>query len=136
LQTPYCLLFHAERRDLQVYHLEDDCYVQMEPDGRGRIQVPELDLEIGLKDGWVRFWYDGELLPLPAELDERLERLSKENAKQARTIRKQTKELAQLNVWLRQLVEQKAAKAKRRDILDALPGAALPQLQRWIDELD
>jgi hypothetical protein len=27
-----------------------------------------LDVEVGLLDGWVRFWYQGELLPLPDEL--------------------------------------------------------------------
>jgi Uma2 family endonuclease len=143
LETPYCILFHPERRDLQVYHHEDGRYVQMEPDSRGRVQVPELDLEIGLKDGWVRFWHRRELLEIPKELSERLKRLSRKSAKQARTISKQSKELGQLKdqvdgflSWLRELARQKATKANRRDILDRLANADQAQLQQWISELE
>jgi Uma2 family endonuclease len=136
LQTPYCLLFHPERRDLQVYHLEAGRYIRLEPDSRGRVQVPELELAIGLKDGWVRFWHQGELLEVPAELNERLERLRRKSAKQAREINKLKGQVQDMLTWLRQTVERKARKANREDILDQLADADQTQLQQWIAELD
>ena len=36
---------------------------------------PELDLEVALLDGWVRYWLRGELLPLPADLLHNLEHI-------------------------------------------------------------
>jgi hypothetical protein len=42
------------------------------PDFVGRYAVPELELEAQLLSGWVRFWFRGELVPLPAELLRRL----------------------------------------------------------------
>jgi Uma2 family endonuclease len=55
LQTPYCVIHHPERRDLRVFHHEEGRYVQMEPDSHSRVSVPELDLELGIKEGWMRF---------------------------------------------------------------------------------
>ena len=50
------------------------------PDADGRCLVEELEIEVGLHDGWVRFWHRGELLPLPAdyqrEMDEKQRALS------------------------------------------------------------
>ncbi|HXG11209.1 MAG TPA: hypothetical protein VNK04_15735, partial [Gemmataceae bacterium] len=40
---------------------------------QGRYPIRELDVEVGLLEGWVRFWYEGELLPLPAELQRELD---------------------------------------------------------------
>jgi Uma2 family endonuclease len=115
LQTPYCVMHHPDRRDLRVFHHEDGRYVQLEPDSRGRISVPELDLELGIKEAWVRFWHKGELLELPAEQERRLDNLM---------------------MFLRQLTKTKAAKAGRDDILAALDGADQAQLQSWLSELE
>jgi hypothetical protein len=30
--------------------------------------VPELEVEASLLGGWVRFWFRGELVPLPGDL--------------------------------------------------------------------
>ena len=30
--------------------------------------IPELELEVALHEGWVRYWHRGALLPLPGEL--------------------------------------------------------------------
>ena len=32
----------------------------------------EVGIEVGLVDGWTRFWHQGRMLPLPAELDREL----------------------------------------------------------------
>jgi hypothetical protein len=36
------------------------------------LAIPELELEAALLGGWVRFWFRGELLPLPGDLLKRL----------------------------------------------------------------
>jgi hypothetical protein len=95
-----------------------------------------LDLAIGLTDGWVRLWHQGELLEVPGELNERLERLKRKSAKQAREITKLKGQMQDLLAWLRQTVEQKAQKAGRQDILEQLADAEQMQLQQWIAELD
>src|SRR5262249_37363196 len=48
-------------------------YASVPANEQGRHPIPELNLEIGLLDGWVRFWYQGQLLPLPADLQRELE---------------------------------------------------------------
>ncbi|HEX4612385.1 MAG TPA: hypothetical protein VH092_29595, partial [Urbifossiella sp.] len=35
----------------------------------GRYAVEKLELEAKLVDGWVRFWFRGEMVLLPAELN-------------------------------------------------------------------
>jgi hypothetical protein len=40
----------------------------VKPNAAGRFEVPELEIEVALLDGWVRFWYQGKLLPLPGEM--------------------------------------------------------------------
>jgi Uma2 family endonuclease len=69
LRVPYSLIFYPEAQDLQVHHLEGGRYRRLSANAQGRYAIPELDLEVGLLDGWVRFWHRGELLPLPADLE-------------------------------------------------------------------
>src|SRR5262249_3424443 len=68
LKVPYCVIFYPEDQDLRVFHHNGERYERMQPNGSGRFHVAELELEVGLLDGWVRFWYQGQLLELPAEL--------------------------------------------------------------------
>jgi len=68
LKVPYYLLFVPEEQDLTLYHHTGKKYTTVKPNEHGRLAVPELELELGLLDGWVRYWFRGELLPLPAEL--------------------------------------------------------------------
>lgn len=73
LRVPYCLLYSPDRRDLRFYRLVDDRYEQVPANKYGRLELPELELEIGILDEWVRYWHRGELLDLPAELQFKLE---------------------------------------------------------------
>jgi Uma2 family endonuclease len=73
LQVPYYLLFYPEEQDLNLYHHNGTKYVPVKPNKQGRLAIPELDLEVGLLDGWVRYWYQGDLLPLPEELQRQFE---------------------------------------------------------------
>jgi Uma2 family endonuclease len=68
LKVPYFLLFYPDSQDLTLYHHTGKKYVSVKPNRHGRYAIPELNLEVGLLDGWVRYWHEGNLLPLPADL--------------------------------------------------------------------
>jgi hypothetical protein len=68
LKVPYYLLFYPDNQELTLYRLREKKFISVKPNRHGRLAVPELDIEVALLDGWVRFWYKGKLLPLPAEL--------------------------------------------------------------------
>jgi hypothetical protein len=69
LKVPYYLLFvPGEEQELTLYRHTGERYVSVIPDQNGRYGIAELDLAVGLLDGWVRYWFQGELLPLPANL--------------------------------------------------------------------
>jgi len=69
LKVPYYLVFYPDAGELTLYRHNKRKYVTVKPDEHGRYAIPELDLEAGILDGWVRFWHKGELLTLPADLD-------------------------------------------------------------------
>jgi Uma2 family endonuclease len=68
LQVPYYLLFHPEKQELTLYRHTGRKYAAVRANSQGRHEISQLDLEIALLNGWVRYWYQGELLPLPEEL--------------------------------------------------------------------
>ncbi len=68
LKTRYYLLFDPEDGVLTLYRHAHGRYVAVKPNAAGRFEVPELEIEVALLDGWVRFWYQGKLLPLPGEM--------------------------------------------------------------------
>ncbi len=68
LKVPYYLAFYPDADELTLFRLKDGRYVAVPPDGAGRRAIPELELEVALLDGWVRYWFRGELLPLPGDL--------------------------------------------------------------------
>ncbi len=47
-------------------------YVPTQPNVGGRYPILELEMEVGLLEGWARFWFRGELLPTPAEMQRKL----------------------------------------------------------------
>lgn len=73
LKVPYYLHFYPDNQELALYHLRNRKYVSVKPNENDRYAIPELSLELALLDGWVRYWYEGELLPLPADLLHQLE---------------------------------------------------------------
>lgn len=95
LKVPYYLIFDAETHDLRLYHHNGIAYEAVSPNAAGRLPVPELEVEVGLLDGWARYWHQGELLPLPADLQQQLDNLKarlKSAQKQARQEKKRAEE--------------------------------------------
>jgi Uma2 family endonuclease len=103
LEVPYYLTFYPDQQELTLYRHTGKKYASVKPNKQGRYPIRELDLEVGLLDGWVRYWHEGKLLPLPADLqldldeahrraDELRQRLEEEQA----TRRALEEELARL----------------------------------------
>ena len=72
LKVPYYLLFQPDVQELTLYHHSGRKYASVKPNEHGRLAIPELEMEVAILDEWVRFWFRGELLPLPAELQRAL----------------------------------------------------------------
>src|SRR5262249_28565559 len=68
LHVPYYLLFYPDNQELTLYHHNGKRYVSVKPDERERYGIPELEMEVAMLDGWVRYWFRGELLRLSEEL--------------------------------------------------------------------
>jgi Uma2 family endonuclease len=73
LQVPYYLVFYPDNQEMTLYRHTGKKYVTVKPNKHGRYAIPPLDLEVGLLHGWVRYWYQGELLSLPADLQRELD---------------------------------------------------------------
>jgi Uma2 family endonuclease len=113
LKVPYCVTFDPERQDLQVLHHNGKSYEPVQPDEHGRYPIPELELEIGILDGWVRFWFRGQLLELPEALQGQVDELRtqlqewRNRAKQAETQSRREKKRADQE-------QERAEQAKQR----------------------
>src|SRR5262249_23491721 len=57
LKVPYYLLFYPDNEELTLFHRRGSKYVSVKPNAAGRLAIPELELEVALLDGWVRFWF-------------------------------------------------------------------------------
>jgi Uma2 family endonuclease len=98
LKVPYYLIFHPDDQKLTLYRHRGEKYRAVPPNKEGRYPIPKLDLEVGVLDGWVRFWYQGQLLPLPADLQRQADeekRRADELAQRADAETRRADELAQ-----------------------------------------
>ncbi len=84
LKILYYLLFDPDTLDLRLFRHNGLTYDYVRPNEHGRLAVPELEVEVALLDGWVRFWYQGELVPLPEDLVREIDEL-REQLDEART---------------------------------------------------
>jgi Uma2 family endonuclease len=84
LKVPYYLLFYPDGQELTLYQLKGRKYVSVKPNENDRVELPELNLEMGLTEGWVRYWYEGDLLPLPADLQRELDKTRRQLAEATR----------------------------------------------------
>ena len=65
---PYYMLFYPDSLDLSLFRLKEGRYAAVLANEQGRHPIPELEMEVALLDDWVRYWFRGKLLPLPADL--------------------------------------------------------------------
>jgi Uma2 family endonuclease len=72
LKVPYYLWFIADSQEMTLFKHSEGRFASVTANEHGRLEVPELELEIGLVGEWMRYWFRGELLPLPAELQSEL----------------------------------------------------------------
>jgi Uma2 family endonuclease len=69
LRVPYYLLFQPDVLEMSLYRMnKSKKYVSVKPNAHDRYAVSEVEIEVALLDDWVRFWFRGELLPLPGEM--------------------------------------------------------------------
>jgi Uma2 family endonuclease len=145
--VPYYLTVEHVRNDLRLHRLVEGEYERVEPGRNGRLAVPELGLEVGWLEGWVRFWHKGELLPITAELDEQnrslrdeLRRRDEELLNRDRQIQQRDQQLQeraqqlqqrdrQLQQRDEQLHEQAEMIQRRDEALNAVVGALRPVVE-------
>jgi hypothetical protein len=82
LKVPYYLLFYPDTQDMGLYRLRQGRYGSVKPNRHGRCPIRKLDMEVGRLDGWVRYWFEGELLPLPADLQRGLDAARRQAAEE------------------------------------------------------
>jgi Uma2 family endonuclease len=108
LKVPYYLVFYPDAGELTLYRHNRRKYVTVKPNAHGRYPVRELELEVALLDGWIRYWHKGELLPLPADLQRQLDearRQTEEARREAEEARRQAAEEKRRADGLRQRLE-------------------------------
>ncbi|HEY7424779.1 MAG TPA: Uma2 family endonuclease [Gemmataceae bacterium] len=103
LKVPYYLVFYPDNQELTLFHYQGEKYVSKKPNRRGRWTIPELDMEVGLLDGWVRYWFKGELLPLPADLQRDLDEARRQLAEARHRAETAEQEVARLRAELEQM---------------------------------
>lgn len=116
LKTPYYLLFDSDTAVLKLYSLKRRKYVAIKPNGEGRLALPELDLEMKLVDGWVRYWYRGALLPLPADLQREVDEMRRKLSVATRRAERE-KQRADEQSWIAER-EREARLALERELAE------------------
>lgn len=119
LKVPYCLMYHPDKQDLRVHRHTGKRYEPVPPNEDGRYPIPDLELEVGMLDGWVRFWFRGDLLPLPADLQRQVEA---EKRRAERAERRAQREKQRADELERQRAEAVAEAEKLRALLEQMKG--------------
>lgn len=91
LKVPYYLLFYPDVAEMTLYRLRGRTYRSVPPNDQGRHAIEPLDMEVALLDDWVRFWYKGQLLPLPADLQRDLDETRRQLRKMTRRAEEQAR---------------------------------------------
>jgi Uma2 family endonuclease len=101
LKVPYYLLFAPDVQEVTLYRHSGRKYKSVKPNEHGRYALPELEIEVALVDGWVRFWFQGEMLSLPGEMDQALREARETAAKANARADELARELAELRAKLK-----------------------------------
>jgi Uma2 family endonuclease len=103
LKVPYYLIYDPEAAPLQLclYRHDGTEYQIVRPNEHGRYPIQEIDLEIGLIDGWARLWFEGELVKTADEREEAFERQGEENREQQRQLTEKDDQLTEATEEMR-----------------------------------
>lgn len=96
LKVPYYLIFYPDGEEMTLFRRGSRRYAAVVPGAEGRCPIPELEAEVGLLDGWVRFWFRGELLPLPDEVQGRLDEKDRQLSERDRQLAESEREKQEL----------------------------------------
>ena len=130
LRVPYYLLFYPEKQDLRLHRHNGVAYERVAPNAAGRLDVPELDLEVGLLDGWLRYWYQGELIPLPSDLQKQIDELQG----QVDHLLKKTRAAEQRAQRQRRRAEQEKQRAEQEKQRADTAEAELARLRKLVEK--
>ncbi len=112
LKVPYYLLFYPDNQELTLFHRRGRKYITAKPGRNGRLAISELDPEVAIHEGWMRFWFRGELLPLPADLQRELDDTRRRLAEETRRADEQARRADELEQQVR--AEREARQAAER----------------------
>jgi Uma2 family endonuclease len=101
LKVPYYLLFVPDEQEMTLYRRRTGRYVSVKPNAEGRCAVKEVEIELAILDGWVRFWFQGELLPLPGDLQKSLDETKRELAVMTKRAEDLARKVAELEARLK-----------------------------------
>jgi hypothetical protein len=130
LKVPYYLVFYPDGQELTLYRHNKRKYVTVRPNQHGRYAIPELDLEVALLDGWVRYWYQGELVPLPEELQRKLNEVKVQVEGQKRQIEEQKRRIEEEKRRAEEQTRKAEEQKRRADHLQEQLKAAERELAR------
>ena len=70
LKVPYYLIFYPNEQELTLfkYNKRQGRYRSVHPDDNGHLAIRELDLSMALHENWVRYWWQGNLVPTRTDL--------------------------------------------------------------------
>ena len=88
LKVPYYLLFYPDNDELTLFRHTGTRYLSVIPDKAGLHVIPELEMAVGLVDGWARFWFRGEMVPLPGDIQHDLDEVRLELERIRREMKK------------------------------------------------
>lgn len=95
LKVPYYLLFYPDNEELTLFRPLAKRYVTVKPNAAGLCPIPELEIEVGLVDNWLRFWFWGKMLPHASELKQAYQEQERQIDEQQRRLQETERRLAQ-----------------------------------------
>ena len=124
VMVPYFLLFRPDIQEFILRRHVGNRYVTVTPDDEGLYHLPEIEIACRLHDGWVRFWFRGEMLPLPgdllADLQETRQRLVEVTREAKNAKRRASNALRQRDDARRQADEDRRGRQAAEDELTRL----------------
>ncbi|MGL4553758.1 MAG: Uma2 family endonuclease [Gemmataceae bacterium] len=132
LKVPYYLLGYPDNEEMTLFALRGAKYQAVVPDDAGRVAIPELEVQAGLINEYVRFWFRGELLPRGYDIPDILDRKDQQITERDQQISERDQRLSerdqqlserdqQLSERERQIRERdRAIEQLRQQLADAL----------------